>query len=285
MWQPEQPSSQTVARVGLVMAAPHPRRTSCRYGRNGRRSLLPSAMERPFSNSAPVGQTWTHLPQLVQVVDSPHGVPMSVTTRTSMPDRITPQVWAPSISPQTRTQRTHMMQRLWSMANSGWLASMPTEGLMTGSSKWSTRRSSARSWSSQWLLATQTAQTWLRSRNIISVIVRRYSVSCSDVVVTSMPSATAVVQAGASLADPAISTTHSRHAPLSDKPSRWHIVGMVMPFSVATARIDCPSLPATSAPSMRSVWTLMRSPPACSISQTPAGQTRSLMWARYSSRK
>ena len=73
---------------------------------------------------------------------------------------------------------------------------------MTGSSKWSTRRSSARSWSSQWLLATQTAQMWLRSRNSISVIVRRYSVSCSDVVVTSMPSATAVVQAGASLVEP-----------------------------------------------------------------------------------
>jgi hypothetical protein len=27
-----------------------------------------------------VGQTWTHLPQLVQLVDSPQGVPMSVTT-------------------------------------------------------------------------------------------------------------------------------------------------------------------------------------------------------------
>ena len=63
---------------------------------------------------------------------------------------------------------------------------------MTGSSKWSTRRSSARSCSSQWLLATQTAQMWLRSRNSISVIVRRYSTSCSDWVVTSMPSATAV---------------------------------------------------------------------------------------------
>ena len=138
MWQPEQPSSQTVASVGLVMSWLGSSPSAARYGRNGRRSLLPSAIERPFSNSAPVGQTWTHLPQLVQVVDSPHGVPMSVTTRASMPEPITSQVWAPSISSQTRTQRMHMMQRLWSIANSGWQASMPTDGLMTGSSKWST---------------------------------------------------------------------------------------------------------------------------------------------------
>jgi hypothetical protein len=82
-----------------------------------------------------VGHTWTHLPQLVQVCDSPHGVPMSVTTRSSMPEPITPQVKAPSTSAQTRTQRTHMMQRLWSMANSGCDASMVTLGLISGSSK------------------------------------------------------------------------------------------------------------------------------------------------------
>ena len=103
-----------------------------RYGQERPLRLAPSATDRPFSNSAPVGQTWTHLPQLVQVVDSPHGVPMSVTTRASTPRPITSQVWAPSISSQTRTQRVHRMQRLWSIANSGWLASTPTGGSMTG---------------------------------------------------------------------------------------------------------------------------------------------------------
>ena len=32
-----------------------------------------SPTARPFSLSAPVGHTWTHLPQEVQEVDSPHG--------------------------------------------------------------------------------------------------------------------------------------------------------------------------------------------------------------------
>src|SRR6266496_2608776 len=126
---------------------------------------------------------------------------------------------------------------------------------MTGSSKWSTWSSSDRSCSSQWLFATQIAQMWLRSRNNISVIVRRYSVSCSDVVVTSIPSTTAVVHAGVSLFEPATWTTHSRHEPVSERPSRWHIVGMSMPFSVATDRIDWRSVPAMSALLIRSVCT------------------------------
>jgi hypothetical protein len=134
---------------------------------------VPSPIARPFSNSAPVGQTCTHLPQLVQVVDSPHGVPRSVTTRASMPRPITSQVWAPSISSHTRTQRVHMTQRLWSTANRGWLASTPTRGLTAGSSRWVTPSPAARSWSSQWLLATHTAQMWLRSTNSISTMVRR----------------------------------------------------------------------------------------------------------------
>ncbi len=36
-----------------------------------RGTISPTA--RPFSLSAPVGQTWTHLPQEVQDADSPHG--------------------------------------------------------------------------------------------------------------------------------------------------------------------------------------------------------------------
>ena len=61
---------------------------------------------------------------------------------------------------------------------------------------------------------------WFRSRYIISVMVLRYSTNCSESVVTSMPSVTAVVQAGASLLEPATWTTHKRQDPISDRPSR-----------------------------------------------------------------
>ena len=101
-----------------------------------------------------------------------------------------------------------------------------------------------------------------------------------------MPSSTAVTQAGSSLPEAPTSTTHSRQAPTSLRPSRWHRVGMSMPFSAATSRIDWPAAPATSVPSIRRVWTLMRRASARSATgQTPAGQVRSWMWARYSSRK
>ena len=39
----------------------------------------------PLSHSAPVGHTWTHLPQLVQLSDSPQGCARSVITRDCCP--------------------------------------------------------------------------------------------------------------------------------------------------------------------------------------------------------
>ena len=135
MWQPEQPSSQTVATRGRLTAHA-PLATTRSHGRNGPAGLAAARRPaRPFSNSAPVGQTWTHLPQLVQVGDSPHGMPMSVWTRVSRPRCMTSHVWAPSISSQTRTQRRHRMHRLWSIEKSLWLASMSTLGLIRGRSK------------------------------------------------------------------------------------------------------------------------------------------------------
>ena len=200
---------------------------------------------------------------------------------------MTSQVWAPSISSQTRTQRRHRMQRLWSMANSRWLASMSTFGLIRGRSKWVTPSSSAMSCSSQWLFATQTAQTWLRSTKSISVIARRYSRRRSEWAVTSMPSAIFVMQAAASLGEPAISTMHRRQAPRSWIPSRWQRPGMSIPFSSATSMTVWPSEPATSLPSIREGVDGGHAitSAGCSIVQTPAGQTLSTMWARYSSRK
>ncbi len=83
----------------------------------------------PFPKSAPVGQTWTHLPQLVHVVELPHGVPRSLTSRALTPRPIMSHVWAPSISSHTRTQRVHRMQRLWSRMKRSWVASTSQVGV------------------------------------------------------------------------------------------------------------------------------------------------------------
>ena len=63
---------------------------------------------------APVGQAWTHLPQLVQVFASPHGRWSSLTSRDWMPRAAMSQTCAPSISAQARTQREQSTHRLWS---------------------------------------------------------------------------------------------------------------------------------------------------------------------------
>ena len=73
MWQPEQPSSQTVARRGFAhfCSLPH----EGEVGQELSPLLAISATDLPFSNRAPVGQTWTHLPQLVQVRTRPRAGP------------------------------------------------------------------------------------------------------------------------------------------------------------------------------------------------------------------
>lgn len=81
--------------------------------------LTISPTDVPRLTSAPVGQTCTHLPHPVQVSLSPHGRARSAITRQSAPRPITSSVWAPSISSQTRTQREHSTQRLWSRRKLG----------------------------------------------------------------------------------------------------------------------------------------------------------------------
>ena len=107
-----------------------------RLGRNWRRFII-SATDRPFSNNAPVGQTCTHLPHVVQVSDDPHGSFKSVMTFASMPRPITSQVCAPSISSHTRTQRVHSTQRLWSSTKRGATRPLAAWGTGTGSGRWS----------------------------------------------------------------------------------------------------------------------------------------------------
>ena len=112
MWQPEQPSSHTVASLTRFIrdlrAAPAGAITL-------RSAFTISSTAKPFSASAPVGQTCTHLPQLVQLRRlRPTGWFMSLTIMQRMPRELTSQTCAPSTSAQTRTQRVQRMQRLWS---------------------------------------------------------------------------------------------------------------------------------------------------------------------------
>src|SRR5450631_2130160 len=92
------------------------------------RSLRISATLLPFENNAPVGHTWTHLPQLVQVSDCPQGSPRSEMINEAVPRPQTSQVCAPSTSSQTRTHRVHRMHRLWSMPKRSWLVSTGSDG-------------------------------------------------------------------------------------------------------------------------------------------------------------
>ena len=72
IWQPEQPSSQMVANLQPAHCSRLPV-IKVRYGKEVLRFDI-SATDLPFSNSAPVGHTCTHLPQLVQSSTSPHGL-------------------------------------------------------------------------------------------------------------------------------------------------------------------------------------------------------------------
>ncbi len=107
----------------------------------------------------------------------------------------------------------------------------------------------------------------------------------SEWAVTSIPSAILVMQAAASLGEPAISTMHSRQAPRSWIPSRWQRVGMSIPFSSRDLqdRLALGAGDVLAVDPERADAHAITS--AGSIVQTPAGQIRSTMWARYSSRK
>ena len=83
----------------------------------------------------------------------------SVITRQSMPRAMTSQVCAPSISSQTRTQRVHRMQRLWSTTKRSWRGvHRQVADTGRGSGRGSCPASAPCVCSSQWPLATQTEQ-------------------------------------------------------------------------------------------------------------------------------
>ncbi|MFM1944519.1 MAG: hypothetical protein RI897_3501 [Verrucomicrobiota bacterium] len=89
-----------------------------RWGERVRFPMVASLGQR-----APVGQTSIHLPQEVQVAESPQGWLKSAMMREVTPRPATSQLCAPSTSSQVRTQRVQRIQRLWSRTKWGWEAS------------------------------------------------------------------------------------------------------------------------------------------------------------------
>ena len=201
MWQPEQPSSQTVAIFALLLIRVSSR-IMVRYGRNWRcltisatdRALLEQRAGRADVHAlAAAGAALAGAPGLVQVGD--HAA--------SMPRPMTSQVCAPSISSQTRTQRVQRMQRLWS---SGKQVVRGVDAALRDSGRAARRGSCPGSapcaCSSQWPLETQTEQMWLRSAKSSSsdhaaVLLQPLGLASSP----PCPRRRVVTQAGSSLGD------------------------------------------------------------------------------------
>ena len=104
-------------------------------------------------------------------------------------------------------------------------------------------------------------------------------------VVTRIPSAIAVVQAGNSWSVPSTSTTHTRHEPVSDRPrevahrrDRDPVLARDVEDRLALGARDVDAVDLEREDGHAAL-------PPPPIGQTPAGQARSTMWAVYSSRK
>src|SRR5512145_3051040 len=143
---------------------------------------------------APVGQTWTQLPHLMQVL-SPSGTSVSATIMLFAPRSATESVKLPAISAQARTQRRHKIQRLLSSTKYGWDVST-TKLFHPG-------------WMGQWVISSayaafcnsqsppltwQNGQKWLRSLKSIERMNLRDFLSASVSVSTTMPLLTGNVQ-------------------------------------------------------------------------------------------
>ena len=127
----------------------------------------------PRRNKAPVGQASTHLPQEVQVGDSPQGVSRSVMTRDPAPARPRPRCGPPP--PRRRRGRSRCTaQRLWSTPKRGWeVHGQPGGGTGTpgrrGRLRWPRPDPAARS--CRW--RRRRRGQWLRSASSSSTVVRR----------------------------------------------------------------------------------------------------------------
>ncbi len=119
MWQPEQPSSQTVATRGLVTAHA-PRCEPASTAGTGAWSCCLRPLAVPSRTGPPSGRPGRTCRSSCRLATRPRGSPCPPGSRVSRPRCITSHVCAPSISSQTRTQRRHRMQRLWSRVNRRW---------------------------------------------------------------------------------------------------------------------------------------------------------------------
>ena len=291
MWQPEQPSSQTVASVGLRHRW-RPRRSRSRIAAGtagtGRRVLAhlarPPCPSRRARRSGRPGRTcrsWCTCPTRPRAA-------RSVMTRASMPAaHDVPGVGALDLVADPDAARAQDAAVVVDREPLVRGVDVDLRVDRYGKSNVVTPSRCARDCSSQWPLATQTEQMWLRSANSSSRIILRYSLEPLRVGrdLHALLDARST-QAGSSSGVPLTSTRHSRQAPTSDRPSRWQSVGtdavlagdvedrLVLARADVRPSIVSVDLDACGRSCARSSRWASRS--RCS---TPAGQARSSMWA------
>ena len=164
-----------------------------------------------FSESAPVGHTATHCPQLMQLVVCMGSLKAVLTTagKPRLTAERTPTDW---ISLQAVSQRRHMMHlsmsRTMDTDMSFWYLVVSPRYFISRMP-----RSCAVRCSSQWPFLVQVRQSlgWLERMS--SMTVRRAVTTRGVCVRTTMPSVHTVLQAGARFLRPSTSTTQMRQAP------------------------------------------------------------------------
>ena len=234
MWQPEQPSSQTVASFHLL----HTCTSSAWRARRGDGRCDPASPSPPRPCPFPPVRRWGRPARTCRNWCRLWRRPISGSGRDNdagvMPRELISQTCAPSTSAQTRTQRVHRMQRLWSSTKRGCDTSTGSCGKVVGIAH------AGDAQALRHVPATRSGR-WRRTRRRRDCARRaevRWSygdscVSFGELVVTDMPSCTGVVQAGSRRSMPETSTMHSRQAPTGVSPSRKQSVGMYLPLARA----------------------------------------------------
>ena len=172
---------------------------------------------RRFIVMAPVGQAPAQLPQDSQFVlfqSSPKGARMEVRT----PLRPVIRVWLPAALLQAPTQRWQRMQSAGLKAMKGFESRIGPPAGLTSKGVVSTPSSRQRSCSSQLPFFGQLKQYWVVlspwSAMMSWSAVRRAAVIASELVCTTMPGLTRVLQEDTRPAVPSTSTTQSRQEPM-----------------------------------------------------------------------
>ena len=168
--------------------------------------------------SAPTGQWTTHWPHREQLASS-IWAPPRMRTAVCAPEPVTSHTPRVCIFSQTLTQRRHLMHFVL-LRRIGSAGSHGRAGASCSNGTYWTFISRERVWSEQFPLRIQVTQWSMCWERISSTLILRVRRTRSVLVWTTMPSATTVLHAVASLSTPSISTAHTRQEATSLMPLR-----------------------------------------------------------------